>query len=278
MRVTIVGTGLMGGSLAIALRKKNIATHIIGVDASAENCHRAVELGLVDQTMPLGQAIDQSDLIVLAIPVNVIPLEVIKILNRVDKQIVMDMGSTKQELCEVIARHPNRGRFVATHPMWGTEKSGPDAAVDGAFKGRVVVICESELSDTDALTTVQNIYTQLGMPIKYMNPEEHDMHAAYISHISHITSYALALTVLEKERENAQIFDLASAGFATTVRLANSSASMWTPIFMKNKYNVLDVLRENIHQLQIIRRMIENDDAQGLVKMIEKANTISKII
>lgn len=278
MRVTIVGTGLMGGSLAIALRKKNIATHIIGVDASTENCRRAVELGLVDQTMSLGQALDQSDLIVLAIPVNVIPLEVIKMLNRVDKQIVMDMGSTKQELCEVIARHPNRGRFVATHPMWGTEKSGPDAAVQGAFKGRVVVICEREKSDLDALEAVEKLYTELGMPVKYMAPDEHDMHAAYISHISHITSYALALTVLEKERENAQIFDLASAGFTTTVRLAKSSASMWTPIFMKNKYNVLDVLRENIHQLQIIRRMIENDDAEGLAKMIEKANTISKII
>lgn len=278
MRTTIIGTGLMGGSLAIALREKGIASHLIGVDASAENRKRAVELGLVDQTMTIEQAIPQSDLIVLAIPVNALPLEIIKILNKADRQTVMDMGSTKEELCEIISEHPRRGRFVATHPMWGTEKSGPEAAVEGAFKGRVVVICERDKSDLDALATVENIYTKLGMPIKYMTPEEHDMHTAYISHISHITSYALALTVLEKERENSQIFDLASAGFATTVRLAKSSPDMWAPIFLKNKYNVLDVLRENIHQLQVIRKMIENDDATGLTRMIEKANTISKII
>lgn len=278
MKVTIIGTGLIGGSLAIAMRDKKIATHIIGVDASPENCRRALELGIVDEILPIAEALSASDLIVLAIPVNAIPLEVVKLLNRVDKQVVMDMGSTKEELCEVIAKHPARGRFVATHPMWGTEKSGPEAAIHGAFTGRVVVICEKDKSDKDALDMVEKLYTELGMPIKYMMPEEHDMHTAYISHISHITSYALALTVLEKEREDAQIFDLASAGFTTTVRLAKSSASMWVPIFMKNKYNVLDVLRENIHQLQIIRRMIENDDEQGLVKMIEKANTINKII
>lgn len=278
MTTTIIGTGLIGGSLAMALKEKGISSHIIGVDASADNCRRALELGLVDQILPLKKAIDASDLIVISIPVNAIPLEAIKILNRIEKQVVMDMGSTKEELCEVIAEHPRRGRFVATHPMWGTEKSGPDAAVHGAFTGRVVVICESEKSDTDALSIVENIYTELGMPIKYMNPDEHDMHTAYISHISHITSYALALTVLEKEREDAQIFDLASGGFATTVRLAKSSAAMWTPIFMKNKYNVLDVLRENIHQLQIIRKMIESDDSEGLYRMIEKANTINKII
>lgn len=278
MITTIIGTGLIGGSLAMALKEKGISSHIIGVDSSADNCRRALELGLVDQILPLKEAIDASDLIVISIPVNAIPLEAIKILNRIEKQVVMDMGSTKEELCEVIAEHPRRGRFVATHPMWGTEKSGPDAAVHGAFTGRVVVICESEKSDTDALSIVENIYTELGMPIKYMNPDEHDMHTAYISHISHITSYALALTVLEKEREDAQIFDLASGGFATTVRLAKSSAAMWTPIFMKNKYNVLDVLRENIHQLQIIRKMIESDDSEGLYRMIEKANTINKII
>lgn len=278
MKVTIIGTGLIGGSLAIAMRDKKISTHIIGVDASPENCRRALELGIVDEILPMAEALPASDLIVLAIPVNAIPLEVVKLLNRVDKQVVMDMGSTKEELCEVIAKHPARGRFVATHPMWGTEKSGPEAAIHGAFTGRVVVICEKDKSDKDALDMVEKLYTELGMPIKYMMPEEHDMHTAYISHISHITSYALALTVLEKEREDAQIFDLASAGFTTTVRLAKSSASMWVPIFMKNKYNVLDVLRENIHQLQIIRRMIENDDEQGLVKMIEKANTINKII
>lgn len=276
---TIIGTGLMGGSLAIALREKGVSNHIIGVDASPVNQARALELGIVDQTLPAEEAIAKSDLIVLAIPVNLIPLEVTKVLNKVNsEQVVMDMGSTKEELCEIISMHPKRGRFVATHPMWGTEKSGPDAAVKGAFTGRVVVICEREKSDKHAIELVEKLYTSLGMPIKYMNPDEHDMHTAYISHISHITSYALALTVLEKEREDDQIFDLASAGFESTVRLAKSSAAMWTPIFLKNKYNVLDVLRENIHQLQIIRKMLENNDEAGLYRMIEKANTINKII
>ncbi|CDN32950.1 Prephenate and/or arogenate dehydrogenase (undetermined specificity) [Mucinivorans hirudinis] len=278
MTTTIIGTGLIGGSFAIALREKGLADHIIGVDSSATNRARAKELGLVDETLPLDEAIAKSDLIVLAIPVNHIPLESIKILNNVDKQIVMDMGSTKEELCSIISQHPKRGRFVATHPMWGTERSGPDSAVQGAFAGRVTVICERERSDSDALQAVEKIYTALGMPIKYMEPEEHDMHTAYISHISHITSYALALTVLEKERENEQIFDLASAGFSTTVRLAKSSPAMWAAIFIQNKYNVLDVLRENIHQLNIIRKMLENDDYDGLYRIIEKANTISKII
>lgn len=278
MKVTIIGIGLIGGSLAIALKDKHIASEIIGVDASRSNLDKALELGIIDQSLPLDAAVVQSDLVVLAIPVNAIPMEAVKVLNKVDKQIVMDMGSTKEELCEVIAMHPKRGRFVATHPMWGTEKSGPEAAIHGAFEGRVVVICEKGNSDVDALRKIEELYSTLGMPIKYMNAQEHDMHTAYISHISHITSYALALTVLEKEREDSQIFDLASAGFATTVRLAKSSASMWTPIILKNKYNILDVLRENIHQLQIIRKLIENDDEAGIRRMIEKANTINKII
>lgn len=203
----------------------------------------------------------------------------VKILNKItDKQIVIDMGSTKQELCDIISQHPKRGRFVATHPMWGTEYSGPQAAIDGAFKGRTVVICNSDSSDSDALQTIVDIYNKIGMPIKYMNSEEHDIHTAYISHISHITSFALALTVLEKEREVDHIFDLAGGGFESTVRLAKSSPQTWIPIFMQNKYNVLDVLREHIHQLQIMRIMIEKDDIKGLSKQMEKANSINKII
>lgn len=278
MIITIIGTGLIGGSFALALRDKNFATRIIGVDNSAANCRKALELGIIDEAMPLDRAIAESQLIILAIPVNAIPLEAIKVLNRVDRQIVIDMGSTKMELCEAISCHPSRGRFVATHPMWGTEHSGPEAAVHNAFSGRAVVICERERSDADALSTIEHLYTRIGMTIKYMEAEEHDMHAAYVSHISHITSFALALTVLEKEREDSQIFDLAGGGFESTVRLAKSSAAMWIPIFLKNKYNVLDVLRENIHQLQIIRKLIEQDDSAGLQKMIERANSIKRII
>lgn len=278
MIATVIGLGLIGGSFAMALRDRGIADRVIGVDSNPRNAAKALRLGLVDEVMTLEDAIDSSDLIAMAIPVHVIPLMAVKILNRVKHQVVIDMGSTKEELCEVIAQHPARGRFVATHPMWGTEYSGPEAAIKGAFTGRSVVICQRECSDPDPLRFVEDIYRRIGMPIIYMEPEEHDLHAAYVSHISHITSFALALTVLEKEREEETIFDMAGGGFESTVRLAKSSGDMWIPIFLKNKYNVLDVLREHIHQLQILRRMIERDDHEGLRAAIAKANSIRKII
>ena len=271
--------GLIGGSFAMSLRDNGLANHITGVDTSSKNLDTALKLGLIDKVSELESAVEGADLIVLSAPVDVIPTLAVKVLNRVnDNQVVMDMGSVKTELAEMISQHPKRGRFVATHPMWGTEYSGPESAVKGAFKGRNVVICDKEKSDANALETVGTIYSTIGMPILYMSSEEQDLHSAYISHISHITAYALALTVLEKERENNHIFDLASSGFESTVRLAKSSPSMWVPIFMNNKYNVLDVLREHIHQLQIFRKMLENDDEKGLIAAVEKANTIKKII
>lgn len=278
MIVTIIGLGLIGGSFALALKDKGLAERVIGVDRNPDHAAKALEMGLVDEVLPLEEAVDAAELVVLAIPVDAIPLLAIKILNRVDRQVVMDMGSTKEELCEVIAQHARRGRFVATHPMWGTEYSGPEAAVKGAFAGRSVVICQGEMSDRDALERVEGIYERIGMPILRMEPEEHDLHTAYVSHISQVTSYALALTVLEKEREEETIFALAGGGFESTVRLAKSSGEMWIPILLKNKYNVLDVLREHIHQLQIMRHMIERDDAEGLRAAIRKANSIRRII
>lgn len=278
MKVAIIGVGLIGGSFALALKDKGLADEIVGVEMSTANALRALELGLVDRVVPIEEAVEGADVVVLAIPVDKIPVTAIKVLNRIGQGVVMDMGSTKEELCELIGQHPSRGRFVATHPMWGTEYSGPEAAVHGAFEGRVVVVCEADKSDCDARETVEKIYRTLGMDVKYMQAEEHDLHAAYVSHISHITSFALALTVLEKEREEEHIFDLAGGGFESTVRLAKSSAATWIPIFMRNKYNVLDVLREHIHQLQILRRMIERDDAAGLTAAFYKANSIKRII
>jgi prephenate dehydrogenase len=277
--VTIIGLGLIGGSLGLSLKDKGLCDCVMGIEHSEKSARRALELGLVDCITTLDEAIEKSDLIVLATPVDTIPTLAVKILNRLrPDQILMDMGSTKQELCELTAMHPNRGRLVATHPMWGTEHSGPEAAVHGAFEGRTVVICERESSDADALHTIEQLYTALGMPVKYMSAEEQDLHCAYVSHISHITSFALALTVLEKEREEEHIFDLAAGGFESTVRLAKSLPETWAPIFLENKYNVLDVLREHIHQLQILRRMIEKDDRQGLVEAMHKANKIREIL
>ena len=263
----------------MSLRDNALCKEIWGIEHSEKSARRALELGLVDAIVTMDEALDKSDLIVLATPVDTLPVMATKILNRIrPDQILMDMGSTKQELCEVTMMHPRRGRLVATHPMWGTENSGPDAAVHNAFKGRTVVICDSQLSDQDAVEQVEKIYSTLGMPILHMSAEEQDMHCAYVSHISHITSFALALTVLEKEREEEHIFDLAGGGFESTVRLAKSLPQTWAPIFLENKYNILDVLREHIHQLQILRRMIERDDREGLIEAMQRANKIREIL
>ena len=279
MKILIAGLGLIGGSFALALRDRGIADEILGVEKSDENAAEALRLGLADRIVTLEEGVPQADLVVLATPVDTIPLMAIKALNHVtDRQVVMDMGSIKAELCEVISMHARRGRFVAAHPMWGTEYSGPRAAQHGAFTGRNAVLCEAERSDADALATVERIFRTLDVPVVYMGAEEHDLHAAYVSHISPVTSFALALTVLEKEREERHIFDLAGGGFESTVRLAKSAAATWVPILLRNKYNVLDVLREHIHQLQIMRRMIERDDAEGLTSAFGKANSIQRII
>ena len=279
MKILIAGLGLIGGSFALALRDRGLADEILGVEKADENAAEALRLGLADRIVTLEEGVPQADLVVLATPVDTIPLMAVKALNHVtDRQVVMDMGSIKAELCEVISMHARRGRFVAAHPMWGTEYSGPRAAQHGAFTGRNAVLCEAERSDADALATVERIFRTLDVPVVYMGAEEHDLHAAYVSHISHVTSFALALTVLEKEREERHIFDLAGGGFESTVRLAKSAAATWVPILLRNKYNVLDVLREHIHQLQIMRRMIERDDAEGLTSAFGKANSIQRII
>ena len=206
----------------------------------------------------------------------------VKALNRAGgRQVVMDMGSIKGELCEVISMHARRGRFVAAHPMSGYEKDTADreSRPAGRVHRAAASCCATRCGATRTpSTTVEGIFRTLGSPAVYVDPEERDLHAAYVSHISHVTSFALALTVLEKEREERHIFDLAGGGFESTVRLAKSSAATWVPILLRNKYNVLDVLREHIHQLQIMRRMLERDDAEGLKNAMERANTIQRII
>ena len=282
MRVAVVGLGLIGGSFALALKDKSIASSVVGVEANAANAEAALSLGLVEAVLPLNKAVDGADLVALAVPVDAIPQLAIKVLNRVtENQIVIDMGSTKEELCEIISQHPRRGRFVATHPMWGTEYSGPEAATVESFAGRAVVICQKEMSDSKAVECIEDIYRKLGMTVLEMNPEQHDLHTAYVSHISHITSFILSTTVLEKEREEREveaIFNLAGGGFDSTVRLAKSSAETWIPIFMQNKYNVLDVLREYIHQLNLFRKALEKDDTEALKQIITKANEIKKVL
>ena len=279
MRICIIGLGLIGGSFALAIRKHSLAERIFGVDASPRNAEKALELGLVDELTTFDRATEVADMVVLATPVDVIPQLAIKLLNRVnDNQTVVDLGSTKEELCEIISQHPRRARFVAAHPMWGTEHSGPEAAVEGAFAGCNTVLCEVEQSDEKAVAEVEHIFTKIGMKIMRMSPAQHDTHAAYVSHISHITSFILATTVLEKERESDTILNLAGGGFESTVRLAKSSPDMWIPILTQNKYNVMDVLREYIHQLEIFRKALEKDNRAEIRATIERANQIRKVL
>lgn len=278
MKVAIIGTGLIGGSMALKLRAAGMGDLFIGVEKDPEHAKKAIERKIVDEVLSLEEAIENSDLIILSIPVDQSLSEIEYILNQTDKQIVMDVGSTKKEICEVIKNHPGRDRFVATHPMWGTEYSGPEAAIINSFSGNSVVICEKEKSNADALKTVEKVYSVLGMRIVYMDPKAHDLHAAYVSHISHITSFALANTVLEKEKEDSAIFEMASAGFESTVRLAKSNPDMWLPIFQQNRENVLDVLNEHISQLKKFRSCFEKDNYEYMRTLIESANKIKKII
>ena len=277
--VTIVGVGLISGSFSLALKDRGLVRNVIGVSRTASSIAKALELGLIDEALPLEEAVKKSDLIYVAIPVDVTVPVMRQVMDLITGgQIVADAGSTKQALCESLADHPMRRRFVAMHPMWGTEHSGPEAAVRNAFEGRACVVCEKEKSDPDAVETMENLYRQMGMHMVYMDAESHDMHAAYISHISHITSFALANTVLEKEKEESAIFELAGGGFESTVRLAKSNPSMWLPIFMQNKEHVLDVLNEHIAQLRKFKSCLEKENYGYLRELMENANKISKIL
>jgi prephenate dehydrogenase len=278
MKITIIGTGLIGGSLSLTLREKGWVTHVIGVDNNPIHAARAVELQLVDEITDLSTAIAKSDLIILSTPINAAEDMLPQILDQITHQVVMDVGSTKKIICESVAHHPKRGRFVATHPMWGTEYSGPDAAVRAAFANKATVICSKEESDEDAVQKVEELYKTLGMHILYMKADDHDVHVAYVSHISHISSFALANTVLEKEREEDAIFELASGGFESTVRLAKSNPAMWVPIFMQNRDNVLDVLNEHIAQLRKFKACLEKENYDYLQELIENANGIKRIL
>ncbi len=276
--IAIVGVGLIGGSLAIQLHEKKLSSRLIGVDASPEHARTALERELVDEILPLQEAIKEADVVVLAIPVDRMTQVLPEVLDLADRQIVLDLGSTKATLIDRIKQHPKRGRYVATHPMWGTENSGPQAAVRGAYENKAVILCNTQDSDEDAVQWVKAMYKKIGMHLLEMEAHAHDLHAAYVSHISHITSFALANTVLEKEKEDQAIFELASAGFESTVRLAKSNPAMWVPIFLQNRDNVLDVLNEHIAQLIRFRDSIEQGNELRLQQLMEDANKIRRIL
>ncbi|WP_421919589.1 prephenate dehydrogenase [Marinifilum sp.] len=278
MIVSVIGLGLIGGSIALDLKQRGFASKIIGVDNNPMHAHQAKKLGLTDEIQDLKTAVESSHLVILAIPVNACIKAMPQIMDMVDQQIVTDLGSTKEQLIESIADHPKRKQYVPAHPMAGTEFSGPKAAHAGLFDGKCSIICNPEDSDKDAVNMITDMFHTLQMRCVYMDAEVHDRQAAYVSHLSHISAFALSITVLQKEKKDKHIFELASGGFDSTVRLAKSSAEMWTPIFNQNKKNLSKVLQKYIDTLQEFKDKIEADDLAGVDNLIHEANDISRVL
>jgi len=280
MIVTVVGIGLIGGSLMVDLRKRGFVEKIIGVDTNLHHQNIALLCGLIDENETLDNAVDKSDLILLTTPVSTNCKMLPGILDKIagTSKIVADMGSTKGSIAKISKNHPARGRYVAVHPMAGTEYSGPLAAIGKLFDYKTAIICDKELSDPDALSTIERMLDLLNMHKVYMNSSEHDVHVAYISHISHITSFSLALSVLEKEQEEQNILTLAGGGFESTVRLAKSNAETWAPIFLENSKYILEVMDTYIEKMNDFRKKITERDLEGLKALMEEANKIRKIL
>jgi prephenate dehydrogenase len=279
MRTTIVGVGLIGGSIAIDLRKAGLATTVVGVEQNADNAKRALELGLVDEILPLEKAVEKSDLIITAIPVSAIRTVLVKALDLMDGEtVIIDTGSTKSMICKSIAAHPRRTQFVAAHPLAGTENSGPDAAFSGLFERKTNIICEQERSSAEALTLADKIFTILGMRTIFMDPVEHDKHVAYVSHLSHVSAFLLGQTVMDIEKDEKNIFNLAGSGFASTVRLAKSSPDMWAPIFEQNAEYLSQALLEYIMHLQKFQYYLMKRDVKELHRIMKDANRIRNVL
>lgn len=278
MKAVIIGIGLIGGSLARDLRKTYPGVSLLGQDAHAGHLQQACDLGLIDG--PATEAdLAAADLVVVSIPVDSLLRDLPRILDQVgDQTLVIDAGSTKAPVCRKVKDHPKRRNYLACHPIAGTEFTGPAAAITGLFSGKVNIICEVEQTAFKIQERALEIFKNLGMRIRYMNPDAHDRHIAYVSHLSHISSFMLGKTVIEKEKNERDIFDMAGSGFESTVRLAKSSPAMWTPIFEQNKENVLETLDEYIANLQDFRTKLQADDYEALFEEMDNTNRIKDIL
>ncbi|WP_026914310.1 prephenate dehydrogenase [Christiangramia portivictoriae] len=278
MKVYIVGVGLIGGSFALDLKESMPGIEIAGIDGNEDHLKQALELGFID-SMSSMEAIDEADLVYLAIPVDASIQVLPEILNSVkDDCVVIDAGSTKENICRVVENHRKRRNFLAAHPIAGTEFSGPQAAIHGLFRNKTNIICEVEKTAFKLQEKALEVFQKIGMRIRYMDARSHDRHIAYVSHLSHISSFMLGKTVLEKEKNERDIFDLAGSGFASTVRLAKSSPAMWTPIFNQNKKNVLETLDEYILNLQNFRKLMQEDNFDQLYQEMDRTNHIKEVL
>jgi len=278
MKLGIIGLGLMGGSFALDFKSIYPKSKIFGLDKSKKNENRALELGLIDELITLEQ-LSKVDVVLVAIPVDKSLEELPKILNSVNKDtLVFDVGSTKLPICEALLNHPNRKNFLATHPMAGTEFSGPNAAVEGLYLNKNNIVCEIEKTNPKIYKKALRIFKMLNMNIIKMDSKSHDVHVAYVSHLSHISSFMLGKTVIEKEKNENNIFDLAGSGFESTVRLAKSSPATWTPIFLQNKNNLVLAINEYISNLNQIKEMIEENNYSTLSSILNNTNRIKQIL
>lgn len=278
MDVVVIGIGLIGGSFAKDVKKLHPDAKIIGVDKNDSHLDEAIALGIIDEKGSYG-SLGTADMVYVSIPVNVLVTELPKILDAVgDETVVMDAGSTKRLICECVAEHPKRRNFMACHPIAGTEFSGPSAAFEGLYAEKTMIICEVEKTAFKLQERALAIFQEIGMRIRYMNPVAHDKHIAYVSHLSHISSFMLGKTVIEKEKNERDIFDMAGSGFESTVRLAKSSPDMWTPIFEQNKDNVVETLEEYIQNLTTFKQLIMDNDFDNVHQEMSNTNKIKQIL
>lgn len=278
MNIVIIGIGLIGGSFAKAVKQQYSEATIIGIDTKSNHLEEALSLGLIDQKGDYS-TLSTADVVFASIPVDALVQELPKILDAVgDETLVIDAGSTKYHICQAVAHHPKRRNFMAAHPIAGTEFSGPSAALAGLYEGKTNIICEVEKTAFTLQEKALDIFRKLKMRIRYMNPKAHDKHIAYVSHLSHISSFMLGKTVIEKERNESDIFDMAGSGFASTVRLAKSSPATWTPIFAENKENVLEALEEYIENLQHFKALMEANNFEAVYDLMQNTNRIKQIL
>ncbi|MCF1192423.1 prephenate dehydrogenase [Mangrovimonas sp. AS39] len=274
----IIGVGLIGGSIARDVKRMNPEMVIYGIDKNPDHLDEALNLGIIDKKAKLTD-VQEADFVIVSIPVDASVDLLPQVLDLIhDDALVMESGSTKADICKAVANHPKRRNFLATHPIAGTEFSGPSAALEGLFHGKTNIICEVEKTAFKLQELALNIFQIMGMRIRYMNPEAHDKHIAYVSHLSHISAFMLGKTVIEKEKNEKDIFDLAGSGFASTVRLAKSSPTMWTPIFKQNKENVVETLNEYIHNLVSFKDFLESDNYDEIFNEMENTNHIKDIL
>ena len=278
MKIYIIGVGLIGGSFAMEMRKLFSNSTIIGIDKSENNLNKAYEIGIIDKKSCLSE-ISDADIIIVSVPVKSIINLLPNILDKVNKNtLVIDFGSTKNSICDLIKDHPNRENFLATHPIAGTEFSGPTAAHKGLFANKNIIICDKLRTNQSSLEIALKIFKSMKMKISYMNPDSHDKHIAYVSHLSHLSSFMLGKTVMDEEKNEKNIFDMAGSGFESTVRLAKSSPEMWTDIFEDNKENIIKSLDDYIENLIQINNLIKDDRFNEIELQLKSTNYIKTIL